>query len=145
MDKNVELLEYIYKNSEMGVFTINELLKDLEEKDNKIKGLAKEELDKYEEFKEKSEELIKKYDYDVKKNKLSSKIMSSMGISHEVNSDNSDSSIAHMLTEGITMGIVDMETKIKNYKDSAEKDIVKLAKDFLKFQQDELEKLKDYM
>ena len=145
MDKNVELLEYIYKNSEMGVFTINELLKDLEEKDNKIKGLAKEELDKYEEFKEKSEELIKKYDYDVKKNKLSSKIMPSMGISHEVNSDNSDSSIAHMLTEGITMGIVDMETKIKNYKDSAEKDIVKLAKDFLKFQQDELEKLKDYM
>ncbi len=145
MDKNVELVEYIYKNSEMGVFTINELLKDLEEKDNKIKGLAKDELDKYEEFKEKSEELIKKYDYDVKKNKLSSKIMSSMGISHEVNSDNSDSSIAHMLTEGITMGIVDMETKIKNYKDSVEKDIVKLAKDFLKFQQAELEKLKDYM
>lgn len=145
MNENIELLEYIYKNSEMGVFTINELLKNLEEKDNKIKGLAKEELDKYEEFKEKSEELIKKYDYDVKKNKLTSKIMSSMGINHEVNSDNSDSSIAHMLTEGITMGIVDMETKIKNYKDSAEKDIVKLAKDFLKFQQDELENLKEYM
>ncbi len=145
MNENIELLEYIYKNSEMGVFTINELLKNLEEKDNKIKGLAKEELDKYEEFKEKSEELIKKYDYDVKKNKLTSKIMSSMGINHEVNSDNSDSSIAHMLTEGITMGIVDMETKIKNYKDSAEKDIVKLAKEFLKFQQDELENLKEYM
>ena len=145
MNENIELLEFIYKNSEMGVFTINELLKDLEEKDNKIKGLAKEELDKYEEFKEESSELITKYDYDVKKNKLTSKIMSSMGISKEVKSDNSDASIAHMLTEGITMGIVDMETKIDNYKDSAEKDIVKLAKKFLKFQQEELENLKEYM
>lgn len=145
MDENIELLEYVYKNSEMGVFTIDELLKKLEEKDNKIKGLAKEELDSYEKFKEKSEELIKKYDYDVKKNKLTSKIMSSMGISHEVNSDNSDSSIAHMLTEGITMGIVDMETKINNYKDKVSKDIMKLSKDFLKFQQDELERLKEYM
>ena len=47
MDENVELLEYIYKNSEMGSFTINKLLKELEEKDNKIKKLAKEEMDKY--------------------------------------------------------------------------------------------------
>ncbi|MBP3841695.1 MAG: hypothetical protein IK997_06235 [Bacilli bacterium] len=145
MDENVELLQYVYKNSEMGVFTINELLKKLEKKDNKIKGLAKEELDSYENFKEESEDLIGKYDYDVEGNKLTSKIMSSMGISHEVNSDNSDSSIAHMLTEGITMGIVDMETKINNYKDRVDKDILKLAKDFLKFQQEELEKLKEYM
>lgn len=145
MDENVELLQYIYKNSEMGVFTINELLKDIEEKDNKIKGLAKDELDSYEKYKERAFELIEKYDYEVEKNKLTSKIMSSMGISHEVKSDNSDASISHMLTEGITMGIVDMETKIKNYKDKVEKDIMKLAKEFLKFQQDELEKLKEYM
>lgn len=145
MDENIELLQFIYKNSEMGVFTIKQLLKNLEDKDNKIKGLAKEELDSYENFKEESEELIEAYDYDVQKNKITSKIMSSMGISHEVNSDNSDSSIAHMLTEGITMGIVDMETKINNYKDKVEKDIMKLAKDFLKFQQEEVEKLKEYM
>ena len=44
MDENVELLEYVYKNSEMGSFTINKLLKELEEKDNKIKKLAKEEF-----------------------------------------------------------------------------------------------------
>ena len=37
MDENMELLEYIYKNSEMGVFTIKALLKDLGDKDNKIK------------------------------------------------------------------------------------------------------------
>ena len=145
MDENIELLEYIYKNSEMGSFTINKLLKELEEKDNKIKKLAKEEMDKYKEFEKESKKLIKKHGYQLKKNKLTSKIMSSLGISHEVDSDNSDASIAHMLTEGITMGIVDMETKIKNYKDSVEKDILDIAKEFLKFQQEEIEKLKEYM
>ncbi|MBR4619240.1 MAG: hypothetical protein IKO49_08050 [Bacilli bacterium] len=145
MDENIELLEIVYKNAEMGSFTINKLLKELEDKENKIKKLAKEELDIYEQYKDESEELIKKYDYDLEKNKLTSKIMSSMGISKEVKSDNSDSSIAHMLTEGITMGIVDMETKIDNYKDVVEKDILKLAKKFLKFQQEEIEKLKEYM
>lgn len=145
MDENIELLEIIYKNAEMGVFTVNKLLKELEEKENKIKKLAKEELDTYEKYKEESEELIKKYDYDLEKNKLTSKIMSSMGISKEVDSDNSDASIAHMLTEGITMGIVDIQTKIDNYKDSVNKDILKLAKKFLKFQSDEVEKLKEYM
>ena len=145
MDENIELLEIVYKNAEIGSFTINKLLKELEDKENKIKKLAKEELDIYEQYKDESEELIKKYDYDLEKNKLTSKIMSSMGISKEVKSDNSDSSIAHMLTEGITMGIVDMETKIDNYKDVVEKDILKLAKKFLKFQQEEIEKLKEYM
>ena len=43
------------------------------------------------------------------------------------------------------MGIVDMETKIKNYKDSVEKDILDIAERFLNFQQEEVEKLKEYM
>lgn len=68
-----------------------------------------------------------------------------MGIKKEVNSDNSDASIAHMLTQGITMGVVDMETKIDNYKEVVNEDILSLAKEFLKFQQEEIEKLKEYM
>ena len=31
-----------------------------------------------------------------------------MGIKKEVNSDNSDASIAHMLTQGITMGVLNI-------------------------------------
>jgi len=145
MDENIELLQFIYKNSEMGVFTIKELLKNLEDKDNKIKGLAKEELDSYENFKEESEELIEAYDYDVQKNKITSKIMSSIGISHEVNSDNSDSSIADMLIKGVSMGTIDMEKKINDYKNIVDKNELKFAKDFLEFQQDVITGLKKYL
>ena len=73
------------------------------------------------------------------------KIGSSMGIKKEVDKDNSDASMAHLLTEGITMGIVDMETKLKNYKETVKEDVYNLGEEFLKFQQGEVEKLKEYM
>ncbi len=145
MDENIELLEYIYKTAEMGVYTVNKLLIELEDKENKIKKLAKSELDEYKKFKKESKKLIKKNNYDLEKNSLMAKIGSSMGIRKEVNSDNSDASIAHMLTQGITMGVVDIETKINNYKETVDKDILDLAKRFLKFQQEEIEKLKEYL
>ena len=145
MNENLELLEYIYKNSEMGVFTIKQLLKDLNEKDNKIKKLADEEMKEYNKFQDEAKKIIKKNKYELKTNSIMAKIGSSMGIKKEVKKDNSDSSIAHMLTEGITMGIVDMETKLKRYKDTTDKKVYNLGKDFLKFQQCEIEKLKEFM
>lgn len=145
MDENIELLEYIYKNSEMGVFTIKTLLKDLDEKENKIKKLADDQMKEYNKFQDESKKLIKKHHYELKTNGLMAKMGSSMGIKKEVKKDNSDSAIAHMLTEGITMGVVDMETKLKNYKDTVDKKIYNLGKEFLKFQQGEIEKLKEYM
>ena len=145
MDENIELLEYIYKNSEMGVFTIKTLLKDLNDKDNKIKKLADYEMKEYNKFQDEARKLIKKNNFDLKTNGIMAKVGSMMGIKKEVSKDNSDSSIAHMLTEGITMGIVDMETKLKNYKNTVDKKIYNLGKDFLKFQQEEIEKLKEFM
>ena len=145
MDENIELLEYIYKNSEMGVFTIKTLLKDLKTQENKIKKLADDEMKEYNKFQDESRKLIIKHGYELKTSGIMAKMGSSIGIKKEVKKDNSDSAIAHMLTEGITMGIVDMETKLKNYKDTVDKKIYDLGKEFLKFQQGEIEKLKEYM
>ena len=145
MDENMELLEYIYKNSEMGVFTIKTLLKDLNEKENKIKKLADDQMKEYNKFQDESKKLIKKHGYELETSGIMAKMGSSIGIKKEVKKDNSDSAIAHMLTEGITMGVVDMETKLKNYKDTVDKKIYNLGKEFLKFQQGEIEKLKEFM
>ena len=145
MDENIELLEYIYKNSEMGVFTIKTLLNNLNEKENKIKKLADDQMKEYNKFQDESRKLIKKHGYELKTSEIMEKMGSSMGIKKEVKKDNSDSAIAHMLTEGITMGVVDMETKLKNYKDTVDKKIYNLGKEFLKFQQGEIEKLKEFM
>ena len=37
MDENLELLEYIYKNAEMGVYSSEKLIQDINGKENKIK------------------------------------------------------------------------------------------------------------
>ena len=145
MNENIELLEYIYKNSEMGVFTIRTLLQDLKSQENKIKKLANDQMKEYNKFQDEAKKIIKKNKYELKENSIMSKIGSSIGIKREVKKDNSDAAIAHMLTEGITMGIVDMETKLKNYKDTVDKNIYNLGKEFLKFQQREIEKLKEFM
>ena len=62
------------------------------------------------------------------------KIGADLGITKEVMMDNSDSRIANMLVQGVTMGITDVKSKISKYKDVLDKKVLKLANDYLKFQ-----------
>lgn len=145
MNENVELLEFIYKTAEMGSFTLTKLITELKEKENKIKKLVEDEIKGYEKYIKESKKLIDKGKYELKENGLMAKMGASMGIKKETRIDNSDAAIAHMIIEGLTMGVVDISTKINNYKDVADKKVISLAKDFLKFQEDEIERLKEYL
>lgn len=145
MDENVELLEYIYNNAEMGVFTIAELLKDLNGKENKIKVVAEKELKEFEKFYKDSEKLLSKHNVPKNKNGTMAKMGASMGIKKETKKDNSDASIAHMLIQGITMGVVDISSKIDNYKNVAEKNNIKFAKEYLDTLNSQIEELKKYL
>lgn len=145
MDENIELLEYIYKNAEMGIYTITELLKDLNNKDNKIKMVAEKELKEFEEFYKDSKKILNKNNVPLKKNGTMSKMSASMGIKMETMRDNSDSSIAKMLIQGITMGTVEIEAKIDNYKNIVDKSNLDLAKNYLKTLQNQIEELKKYL
>ena len=145
MDENLELLEYIYKNAEMGSYSLTKLIEGLNGKENKIKKVVEDEIKGYEKYLEDSKKLIEKHDYDLKENGLMAKMGASMGIKKETMIDNSDAAIAHMIIEGLTMGVVDISSKINNYKDDADKKILNLAKSFLKFQEDEIERLKSFL
>ena len=145
MNENLELLEYLYKNSEMGVSTLTKMLDELQDKENKIKLWASEAIKEYEKFYKKSSELIKKYKMDVKGNSLMSKMGSNMGIKMEVMKDNSDSAMAHMIIEGVTMGLVDIETKINNFSDVVDGKILSLAIDYKEALKKQLETLKKYL
>lgn len=145
MNENMELLNSVYENAEMGVHTLNNLSDNLRKKDNKIKGLIEDELKEYNSFLKESEKLLKKNKIEPKKTNLMAKLSSKMGITIETMKDNSDAAIASMVIEGITMGIVEIQTKIENYKKLVDKKILKLANKFLKFQEEEIEKLKKFM
>lgn len=145
MNENMELLNFVYENAEMGMHSLNNLSDILRNKDNKIKSLIEDELKEYNSFLKESEKLLKKNKIEPKKTNLMAKISSKMGIAMETMKDNSDPAIASMIIEGLTMGIVEMETKIENYKKLVDKKILKLSTKFLKFQEEEIEKLKTFM
>ena len=145
MNENNELLMHIYKTAEMGVYTTKTLLGYIKNKENKIKHVLESELKEYEKYMMESEELLEKYEVEPKGNGLMAKMGSDWGIMMETIKDNSDPALAAMLIEGITMGIVEMETKISNYESVCEKGILNLSKNFLKFQQNEVQKLKTFM
>ncbi|MDO5569770.1 MAG: hypothetical protein Q4G04_06720 [bacterium] len=145
MNENIELVECIYKNAKMGCETITCLLNTIKTKDNKIKQVIEKELKMYEEYVKKSQSLLKKYKAFPKEEPFMAKMGATMGIKCEMMKDNSDARIADMLTKGITMGVVDMTKKIDNYKDIVEKEALRLAKDFLKQQNKEIEALKPYL
>ena len=145
MNENNELMMHVYKTAEMGVFTTKSLLSYIRTKENKIKHVLECELKEYEDYMILSGEILKKDEIEPKGNSVMSKVGSDMGIMVETMKDNSDPALASMLIEGITMGVVEMESKVKRYKSTCDKDILRIAENFLKFQEREIEKLKAFM
>ncbi len=145
MNENMELIKHIYENSEMASYTTEVLLNSLLEKENKIKKICSELLNEYQAYLLKSKKILKKEKQELPKNSLISKMGAKKGIDKEVNNDNSDSSIADMLIKGISTGIIDTKKKIKNYKEISDRKTLKLAKDFLAFQEKYVEELNDFL
>ena len=144
MNKNNELLSHIYNISDMGVKSTTSLINILKTKDNKIKSILEYELKKYEEIYKESKKLVKKENITPKGTSMMLDIMTNIEMKTRVLKDNSDSAMAGLLIEGFNMGIIETEKKLKDYKDS-ERNIIKLASRLLKFQKEEIDKLKEYL
>ena len=143
--ENNELILHIYQDAEMSCYTLEKLLTDLKEKDNKITKYVEDILHEYQDWKNKSKKLLQKENAEISENSFMAKFMAGQGIKSEVNQDNSDSAIADMLIKGISMGSIDMERKISAYKFEVNKEALDMAKDFMKFQERAIEKLKEYL
>ena len=72
-------------------------------------------------------------------------ISSTIGMNMEFMKDNSDAKIADMLIRGFTMGNIEIDKKIDKFKDDADKEIIKLAKELKKFGEENIELLKPYL
>ena len=145
MNENNELLVLLHDNVKMGTTSTKKLLTLLKDKENKIKRILEEELQRYEYFYKEVKKLIKKEKIKIQHNKLLANITSSSAMKVEISKDNSDSKVASILIRGFTMGNIDIETKIKNYKKEASKESIKLAEEILKFGEQQIELLKNYL
>lgn len=145
MNKQCKLIEKIYKDASMRRFSTQKLLENLRGKDNKITKDVEELFKEYSSYEEKAKESMLTMDIRPEEESNVSKIMSSMGIFKEVLTDNSDSAIADLLIQGLSMGEVEMQKTIDNASDDINKEDLKLAKDFLKFQKKAKKMIEEYL
>ena len=145
MSENNELLILIHDNTKMGISSTKKLINLIKEKNNKIKFLLEEELQRYESFYKECKKLMKKEKLKPEHSGLLKNLTATTAMKIEVNKDNSDSNIASILTRGFTMGNLAIETKIKEYKKEANKETINLANDLLEFGEKQIELLKKYI
>ncbi len=145
MSKQYKLIEEIYKDASMGEFSTQKLLENLKGKDNKIIGDVERLFKEYSFYKEKAKDSMAARDILLNDESGISKMMSSMGIFKEVLADNSDSAIADLLIQGLFMGEIEMQKRIDKASDDIDKEDLKLAKDFLKFQRKAKKMISEYL
>lgn len=142
MNGNAELLNFIYQNSQMGVDTINQLI-DIAQ-DEKFKIHLQSELDEYREINTTAKVLLNTNGYDEKGISALDKMKTYLMINMQTMRDKTASHIAEMLITGSNMGVVDAIRNIDKYQD-AEKDILDLMKKLLKFEENNIKQLKNFI
>ena len=142
MSEEVEFLNYIYKNAEMGVVGIDDVIGKAT--DEKFEKLLKKEREEYLEITKEAEDILKKYG---KQNeeigpmaKVSSKMMSEM----KLLKDNSIQTIAKMMMEGTNKGIIEITEKINAY-NNTDAEIVVLANKLKETLEKNIEELKKFL
>jgi len=142
MNENIEMLNYIYQNAEMGKTTIDQILKEVEEL--QFRDVLKEQLKDYQYVVNKCDTLLIESGKLPKGIDAMPKIMSYIKIKFDTLKDDTPSHIAEMIINGSTMGITEITKNLNKYNqvDNSTKD---LASRLLKIEQDNIEALKPYL
>ena len=125
MNGNAELLNFVYQNSQMGVETIDQLIKIAE--DAEYKKQLESEFNEYKQIHQTAKDNLNKSGYDEKGISTLSKLKTYLMINMQTMNDKSPSHISEMLIIGSNMGVIDAIKNIKKYHD-AEPHILELMK-----------------
>lgn len=145
MSGDKELLNYIYKNIDMGIKALKTLESNLQHTDNKIKSNVLKSLEIYKEYKKKCEKSLKKLKVTPTKSNIIASIMTKMGTTTEFMRDNSDSKIADTLIQGYNMGIIDIDKKLNRYKGDISHNVRTLALEYKKMMQTGIKDIKGFL
>ena len=142
MDENIEVLNEIYKNAKMGEENIKTLLPEVG--DQKMKSDLETQRSGYLDFCDKAWEEISNRGEKAPAINPMTRISSTIGIKMNTLTDKSDSHIADMMIKGSTMGITSATEGIHQHP-HASREVLSMAKDIVKFEQNNIERLKEYL
>ncbi|MFV0342551.1 MAG: hypothetical protein ACK5JH_06605 [Anaerocolumna sp.] len=142
MEKNVELLNYIYQNAQMGLDTISHLIGIIE--DDAYKKMLKSQYKEYDSIYQDTKEKLESLHKEGKNIGLYQKTSANVMINLKTLTDKTPSHISEMMIQGSTMGVIDSIKKLKEYK-GADAEILELGQKLLKFEEANIEECKKFL
>lgn len=142
MNDDVKLLNFIYQNSQMGVETIDQLEKIVEDKD--FKRYLKEKYEGYLKIHKDAKEKLNSHGFDEKGISSFEKIRTYLMINMQTLTDKSTTHIAEMMMIGSTMGIINAIRNLSEY-DHADRDILDLMATLKKFEEKSYQDLQGFI
>lgn len=140
---NAQLLNFVYQNSQMGVDTITQLM-DIT-KDEAFKERLHAQLKEYRQIHDQAAQMLEENGFNEEGLSAFEKIRTYLMINFQTLSDDSTSHIAEMLMMGSNMGVIDAIKNIRKYRQKAEPDIVKLMEHLKQFEENNVERFKQYL
>ena len=135
----LQLLNRIFQDAQIGMLAIDKILKKLE--NEKLKTLFKKQFESYEKFGEKCNAKAVENDEELKENSFFKKFKQSTMLYFSLWTDKTPRHIVEMMITGTVMGIVDAIKAEKDLKTKNE-EINNLVVEFKQMQEDFYEKLK---
>lgn len=138
----VNVLDELNKGTCMGRDAIHFILDKVS--DDALKEELTKQYDKYKEISDKICELYPEYSSgDPHETNAMNKFMTWSGVEMKTMMDDSSSKIAELLLQGTNMGIIEGR-KLLNHKDT-DPEVHKLIQEYVKFQEEAVEKLKKFL
>ena len=139
MNKDAELLSAIYKNAKTGYHSTDALLPKASQ--GKFGGELRSCRDQYQNFAKDASQRLQEMELSPKEPNPLSRLSMQVGIAANTMLDSSPSHLAEMMINGSTMGIIDLEKRLKQCGES-DPEVQRLGKDLLEFEQQSIDRLK---
>ena len=142
--KTAELAGLIYKNMKMGADSVINLLPKVD--DEAMRSRMTEQLDGYEKFAKQAREVLDSEGVEAQEEGMMVKMGAKMGMSMKTMVDSTSSHIAELMMEGSVMGICEMTRALRSFENtSCSEEMLRLCRSIIKFENDNLEKAKQYL
>lgn len=142
MDRPEYILNEINKGIKMGMDSISTISEKVI--DTNLKDDLQFEYNEYNEILNEVNTELAKYDKLPEEVNPAQKMMGWIDVQISTLNDNSDSKIAEMLVKGTNMGIIN-GVKLLNNNPDTDQNIKNILNEFIKFQENNVEKLKKYL
>ena len=142
MDKNIEALKEICKGVKMGMDSIEYLQAKVQTEE--LSDYLKHEYSMYNNVLDKVNDAFSNYGVEPKDYSLANKAMLWYGIQTNTLMDKTDSKLSELLMQGTNMGIIEGR-RILNAHDDLDTDVKNLINDFVSYQEESVEKLKNFL